>query len=158
MAAAADSVRAGAPDSGASSEGPGQPFADPPPLSERGQWVFDLRWDRGDPWLLEVHRVELPAAAPTPRAIGRFALELFEGPRLIERVRFDFPLLAVPERADGGMMAPLALTPKLRTRIGVLFPATSRGDRLELFDRATGRRWSLRWPPLSIDSIDAGAD
>lgn len=115
--------------------------ADPPPLVERGRWVFDLRWDRGDVWLLGITRRDLASPEATPRVIGRFALELFEGPALVERVRFDFPLLAVAE-PDGAMN----LTAKLRTRIGVLFPATKRGTRLELWDRATGRRWSLPWP------------
>jgi hypothetical protein len=134
---------------------------DPPPLVERAQWVFDLRWDRGDTWLLGVRKVELAAPQATPRAMGRFALELFEGRALIERVRFDFPLLAVPD-SDGGVGAP-PLTQKLRTRVGVVFPATARGTRLELWDRATGRRWSLPWPvdapadaPLHAGGADAG--
>jgi hypothetical protein len=116
---------------------------DPPALIERAQWVFDLRWDRGDVWLLDVHARELPSPQATPRVMGRFALELFEGPSLIERVRFDFPLLGAPEPDAGGV----SFGAKLRTRIGVVFPATRRGTRLELWDRATHRRWSLPWPP-----------
>jgi hypothetical protein len=127
--------------------------ADPEPLVERKQWVFDLRWDRGDVWLLGVHRLDLPAPQPTPRAMGRFALELFEGPTLLERVRFDFPLLGAPEPADGG--APISFANRLRTRIGVIFPATERGTRLELVDRASGRRWGLDWPAAEL--TDAGA-
>jgi hypothetical protein len=125
--------------------------ADPPPLVERREWVFDLRWDRAEVWLLGVRKLELPAPQATPRAMGRFALELFEGPALIERVRFDFPLLGVPE-SEGA----LSLAKKLRTRIGVAFPATQRGTRLELWDRATNRRWSLPWPPPPPP--DAAAD
>ncbi len=119
---------------------------DPPPLLEQHQWVFDLRWDRGDVFLLAVQPLDLPAPQPTPRVMGRFALEELEGtgPALVERVRFDFPLLGPPE-LDGGSALP-SLASKLRTRIGVVFPATSRGTRLELVDRATGRRWSLSWP------------
>ena len=139
--------------------------ADPPPLVERGQWVFDLRWDRGDVWLLGVTRRDLPSPQATPRVMGRFALELFEGPALIERVRFDFPLLGPPDPADAGRGAPpsfsqklrtrvgvvepdggMSLTSKLKTRIGVVFPATRKGTRLELWDRASGRRWALPWP------------
>jgi hypothetical protein len=122
---------------------------DPPPLVEKAQWVFDLRWDRGDVWLLGVHPLALPAPRATPRAMGRFALELFEGPTLIERARFDFPLLGVPDDEGG-----VSLTGRLRTRIGVLFPATRRGTRLELWDRATNRRWALPWP---VDAAAAGA-
>ena len=125
---------------------------DPPPLFERAQWVYDLRWDRGDVWLLGARRLELPAPQATPRAMGRFALELFEGPALIERVRFDFPLLGAPEPGDGGYGAPPSITQKLRTRIGVVFPATARGTRLDLVDRASSRRWALPWPPAERDA------
>jgi hypothetical protein len=133
---------------------------DPPPLVERSQWVFDLRWDRGDVYLLGVSPTVLTAPRETPRAMGRFALELFSGPTLIERVRFDFPLLGGPPEParDGGLAAPPALTPKLRTRIGVLFPATARGTKLELWDRATGRRWSLPWPPPATPAPTSSPD
>jgi hypothetical protein len=126
---------------------------DPAPLVERSQWVLDLRWDRGDVWLLGLHALELPQPQATPRAMGRFALELFEGPTLIERVRFDFPLLGAPE-----VDASPSFSSKLRTRIGVVFPATKRGTRLELWDRATGRRWSLPWPPQTTGDASAPAD
>jgi hypothetical protein len=132
---------------------------DPEPLVEREQWAVDLRWDRGDVWLLGTRHMSLPAPQPTPRAMGRFALELFEGPTLIERVRFDFPLLGVPDPPDAGFRAPPSFVTKLRTRVAVVFPATPRGTRLELWDRATGRRWSLPWPldadagpPLDVDA------
>lgn len=126
---------------------------DPPALVERSQWVFDLRWDRGDVWLLGVHPLQLAAPQATPRVMGRFALELFEGPTLIERARFDFPLLGAPE-PDGGP----SLTAKLRTRIGVMFPATERGTRLDLLDRATGRRWALPWPVTGEGASTSGAN
>jgi hypothetical protein len=80
--------------------------------------------------------------------MGRFALELFEGPTMIERVRFDFPMLGAPEMTD----AAVKLEPKLRTRIGVLFPATKRGTRLELWDRARNQRFQLPWPPQQADA------
>lgn len=132
---------------------------DPPPLSEGHQWLLDLRWDRGDVWLLGSRRADARAPRETPRTMGRFALELYEGPALIERLRFDFPLLGGPEVGDaGGDYAPFP-SQKLRTRVGVLFPATARGTRLELWDRGTGTRWSLPWPPLEVRSANkAGQD
>jgi hypothetical protein len=132
--------------------------ADPTPLVERSQWVFDLRWDRGDVWLIGVNPLELPARQATPRAMGRFALELFEGPALLERVRFDFPLLGAPEPGDGGGTSTPSFTQKLRTRVGVVFPATPRGTRLELLDRATNRRWSLPWPPSALPTSAVASD
>jgi hypothetical protein len=132
---------------------------DPPALSERMQWVFDLRWDHGEPYLLQVFKQDMGTPHPTPRVMGRFALELFEGPTLIERVRFDFPMLGVPEPPDAGWKTPPRLEHGLRTRIGVFFPATKRGTRLELWDRATDRRWPLQWPPAEgpqNEAKDAG--
>ena len=120
---------------------------DPPALNERMQWVFDLRWDRGEVFLVQVHKTDMGGPHGTPRVMGRFALELYEGPTLIERARFDFPMLGAPETSDGGRNEPARLEPKLKTRIGVLFPATPRGTRLELWDRAEDRRYPLPWPP-----------
>ena len=114
---------------------------DPTPLVTKDKWLFDLRYQRGDVFLLGTHPVERATPTPTPRAFGRFALELFEGPALVERVRFDFPLLGAESPKD----AP-DLTSKLVSRIGVMFPKTERGTRLELLDRATGKRYPLPWP------------
>ena len=130
----------------------------PAPLVERSQWVFDLRWDRGDVWLLGVHPLELAAPQATPRAMGRFALELFEGPALIERVRFDFPLLG---RAGAGRRrvhgAAVALAASSARASASSFRRRARGTRLELWDRATNRRWSLPWPPRRARRADGGA-
>jgi hypothetical protein len=128
---------------------------DPPPLTSRKQWVFDLRWSSGDPYLLAVHPLDLGAPQETPRVMGRFAIELFEGPALLERVRFDFPMLGPPE-PDAGFESAPSLTRKLTTRIGVMFPAVDRGTRLELWDRATDRRWPLPWPIEQSGEGDAG--
>ena len=140
---------------------------DPSPLVEQNQWVYDLRYERGDILLGGVHETTLDTPRATPRVMGRFALELYSGPTLIERVRFDFPGLDVVERAvtaDAGPRRPIhgdpiSFTAKVKTRVGVMMPATSRGTRLSLWDRATDRRWPLPWPPveMSADPIDAGA-
>ena len=135
----------------AEAPGPHQDAADPAPLTSQKQWVFDLRWDKGDVYLVEVHEVDMSAPVTTPRVVGRFALELTEKGSLVERVRFDFPGLGLPD-PDGG----IRMTARLRTRIGVFFPVTSRGDKLELVDRTSGQHWSLPWPPLGTP--DAGRD
>ncbi len=123
---------------------------DPAPLTEKTQWVLDLRWDAGDVFLLAVHKMDMAAPMTTPRVMGRFALELSERTMLVERARFDFPGMAVPDM-DGG----IRMTARLRTRIGVFFPATSRGDKLELVDRTSGQHWALPWPPV-VANLDGG--
>lgn len=160
LAAAMGVAAADVGDAGAARDG-GAPLSrtppDPPPMRERLQWVFDLRWDRGDIYLLEVHKVDMGVPHVTPRMMGRFALELFEGPTLIERVRFDFPMLGAGD-IDAGVRNTPRFEPKLKTRIGVLFPATSRGTKLELWDRAKNQRVALPWPPKpGPASLDAGA-
>jgi len=138
---------------------------DPPPLIERTQWVYDLRFNKGDLYLLGIHPVELPAPQATPRAMGRFALELYSGPVLIERVRFDFPMMGgFDHTVDAGKAVPLhggtfSFTAKLNTRVGVMFPATNKGNRFVIWDRATDRRWPLPWPPseMTVNADDAGA-
>ena len=131
---------------------------DPAPMVERKQWVFDLRYVKGDLFLLGVHSVDLGTPQATPRAMGRFAIELFEGPTLIERVRFDFPFLGAGELPqDGGPYAP-RFEPKVTSRIGVMFPATTRGTRLELWDRASDQRWPLPWPPADVSASRATGD
>ena len=118
--------------------------------------------------------LDLGAPQPTPRVMGRFALELFKdsgpggGRVIVERVRFDFPMLGAPEApgpdggAPGSSFASSSYTPSftrnLRTRIGVVFPAASAalgGTRLELVDRSSGRRWTLPWPPLATPATSA---
>lgn len=170
-AAVVGAVAAAAPDAGARAPkavaavdaGPPDPNArippDPTPLVSRKQWIFDLRYDNGDIYLLGVHQIELGAAQATPRAMGRFAIELFEGPTLIERVRYDFPMLlfgGLPLPADAGRER--RFDDRLVSRIGVMFPATTRGTRLELWDRATNKRWPLPWPPADTRASAHGTD
>ncbi len=125
---------------------------DPPPLQERDQYLVDLRWVRGDVYLVSMTKSSSAVPQTTPRVMGRFALELYEGKTLVDRVRFDFPLLAAPD------LEGVKLSRKLTTRIGVMFPATPRGTHFELWDRATDTRWKVPWPTADIPMLDAGAD
>ncbi|MEO7113672.1 MAG: hypothetical protein ABI183_24750 [Polyangiaceae bacterium] len=140
---------------------------DPQAMVTKSQWVFDLRWDRGSIYLLAVHPLELPTPQATPRVMGRFAIELYEGAALIERARFDFPMLGGGEgtspQPDAGTrrtvddLNRVSFDKKLVTRIGVIFPQTRRGTRLDLVDRATGMRLKLPWPPLENPAQSAPA-
>jgi len=145
---------------------------DPQPLVEKNQWVYDLRYSGGELYLLGIHRVELPEPQATPRAMGRFSLELYEGATLLERARFDFPMLGdgagvVPTEGsapEGGAKLPIGGRPvslgKITSRIGVMFPAFVRGTRAEIVDRASDRHWPLPWPPTEMTAVasDGGTD
>jgi hypothetical protein len=128
-----------------------------PPMREEMQWVFDLRYERGDVFFVGVHPLDLGAPQTTPRVMGRFALELFEGPTLIERVRFDFPMLGTGDHQNKAFLSPPSFEKKLTTRIGVMFPQSKRGTKLELWDRATNLRYRLPWPPETQSAGDMAA-
>lgn len=141
--ASAQAVEAGPPD--ADTFTPSSNPVDPPPMASRDQWIFDLRWVKGDVYLLAVLPWDAGGLRETPRVMGRFAIELFQNKVLIERVRFDFPGLGAPEH-HGHFSVP-SFQAKLTTRIGVIFPQSKKGTKCELVDRATGERWALPWPP-----------
>jgi hypothetical protein len=138
---------------------------EPAPLRERKHYVVDLRWVHGDLYLVSMTTETFPDPRETPRVMGRFALELYEGKTLVERVRFDFPGLAVKDTPETAK-----LNAKVSTRIGVLFPAVARGTHFELWDRVSDTRWPLPWPPAdgapapegtaspASGSTDAGSD
>ena len=75
-------------------------FGDPPPLKSAKQWLFDFEFESSraageNIRLLSTSEALLETPRETPRVMGRFALELWEKDRLLERARFDFPLLAM---------------------------------------------------------------
>jgi hypothetical protein len=144
----------------------GKALPDPPALVSKSQWVYDLRYAAGDLYLLGIHRVELAAPQATPRAMGRFAFELYEGATLLERARFDFPMLGdatavAPAPEAGAPMPiegrPISLVAKIKSRVGVMFPVWARGTRLEIVDRATNQRWPLPWPPVETEAVAPSA-
>ncbi len=119
---------------------------DPSPLSAKRLHRMVIKWDKNAPALRDVNVVDLSKSQVSERWAGRFALELFERGVLIERVRFNFPMLGA-ELREGGKSVATSIDANVATTAEVSFPAVDRGDKLELRDRATGRRWSLAWPP-----------
>jgi hypothetical protein len=127
---------------------------DPAPLVTRHQWVVDLGFRGGVVLFGGARRVELAKPAGTPRAMGRFALELYVGKELIDRARFDFPLLGADELEGAGRWdSPVTFERHLSTRAAVILPHSERATRAILVDRATGSVWALPWPfPSAADA------
>jgi hypothetical protein len=123
---------------------------DPEPLSLREQWQYALVYQAGSVRVEHTEKRTSPKPVTTVRHMGRFALELWIGHELIDRVRFDFPLIAA-EDAPGATRRPLhqapSLGPNAIARISVLVPASPRATRLVLVDRATGKAQEFAWPP-----------
>ena len=131
---------------------------DPEPLSLREQWQYGLVYEGGNVRVEHTEKRTSPKPVSTVRHMGRFALELWIGHELIDRVRFDFPLIAA-EDAPGATRRPLhqapSLGPNAIARISVLVPASPRATRLVLVDRATGKAQEFPWPPDREPSVAA---
>jgi hypothetical protein len=123
---------------------------DPEPLRQREQYEYALRYAEGRVSVTSVRAVTYPQPIVTARRMGRFALELWVGKELVERVRFDFPMLAAEEPARSGpapITAPPSLTDRSVLTTVIVVPQSSRARTALLIDRATGYEESLPYPP-----------
>src|SRR5262249_55159054 len=94
------------------------------------------------------------------RMMGRFALELYVGAELLDRVRFDFPLLGADEMGPGGRRfnSPPSFERHLATSAAVVVPHSDRTTRVVLVHRASGKKWPLPWPFQEGDTLAAAVD
>jgi hypothetical protein len=83
----------------------------------------------------------------TPRTMGRFALELYVGRELLERVRFDLPLLDAPS-PPRSPNAPPDFARHANVRVHVEVPLLDRATYAIWVDRATGATKRIFWPPV----------
>ena len=136
--------------------GVGRTAPDPPPMRTAEQYVLSFRYNAGQVTYLGAQHVTLMQPRTTPRVAGRYALEMLSGPTVLERVRFDFPLLGADELAGRRREynAPPRFESKALVTYRVLVPDSSRFSHARLVDRATGRLWTLPWPPQ--DAWDGG--
>jgi hypothetical protein len=126
------------------------PPPDPPALVTPTQWLYRFSYSKGAIAITSVARKEFGRPIATERKVGRFAVELWVGHELIERVRFDFPLLGA-DPAPAGEKRSLRETPAFgpgaETSREVLVPASDRATRAVLVDRQSGHETPLPWPP-----------
>ena len=123
---------------------------DPEALKEARHFVYEVIYDRGKVRIGRVRAVRFKHAVPAPRKMGRFALELWLGRELIERVRFDFPLVAAEDprkKKAHPHHEPPSFASGVTASLEVLVPASARATRAVLVDRATGSHEELPWPP-----------
>jgi len=123
---------------------------DPAPLVTAHQWDLTLHYSRGKVSLVGEKPVELRAAIPTPRQMGRFAVELWVGKELVDRVRFEFPLLGADFAPSPGTRQTRG-TPRFSmgadTVTTVRVPSSDRATSARVVDRLTGAVVSIPWPP-----------
>jgi hypothetical protein len=124
---------------------------DPQPLRINRQWQYDILYERGRLRVVRVEGLRFPRPVVTAREMGRYAIELWIGAELVERVRFDFPLLGAEDPSATNERGALKQTPSLAATTTVtrrvLVPASPRATRALLIDRATGDSQPLPWPP-----------
>ena len=114
---------------------------DPTPLVVDAFFVLTVRFDKGTVSIAKTRREKLAAKSSVDRRFGRYAFELYSGPTLVERVRFDFPLV------HDDSVASDVYEKSLVVEVDVKIPDSDRPNKLELWDRATDRRWLLEYPP-----------
>jgi len=153
-AASADKVAA----DGGAAERQGPP-PDPPPLVSNAQWLYRFVYKKGNVIVAGVEKKEFERPVATERRVGRFAVELWVGHELVERVRFDFPLLAAdpaPEGRKQSLRGTPAFGPGAETSREVAVPASDRATRAVLVDRLNGHTTQLPWPPDSKEPSESG--
>lgn len=132
-------------------EAPVSSLPDPEPLRQKEQWRYEIVYERGELRVASVKSMVFPHPVVTARQMGRYALELWIGHELIDRVRFDFPMLAAEEPRLKQRPRPVSEPPTLGAAVSVsktiLVPASPRATRAVLVDRATGETLDLPWPP-----------
>ena len=124
---------------------------DPKPVNTRDWIAIDFEFTDGRVSAPSSHAVHTNKPRDSSRVVGRYAIELWIGCELIDRVRFNFPLQAAEAPPTTGKRHPLheepSLTAHARLRTTVLVPVSDRATRAELVDRGNGSRSSLAWPP-----------
>ncbi len=122
---------------------------DPQALRLDRQWEYEIVYDRGKLKIAAVRERRFRKPIVTQRQMGRWAIELWIGAELVERVRFDFPLLGAeePRRGPRPIREPPSFGEGVTVSRTVLVPASDRATRAVLVDRATGELLELPWPP-----------
>jgi hypothetical protein len=108
-------------------------------------------YQKGAVHVASVRKIDLAKPVATSRRIGRFAIELWIGRELVDRVRFDFPLLATEGAPAEGVrkpvQEPVRLGPGAESRQRVTVPDSDRATFAVLVDRLSGASTPLDWPP-----------
>ena len=121
---------------------------DPVPHPARTHWVVDItaRGSQLVPTRALPHL--LPQAVPTPRVLGRFALELYIGTELLDRARFNVPLTGDGASHTGKNGQPRPhFDDNIFTVVHIPLADNPRAAYLLLVDRDTETALRYAWPP-----------
>ncbi|WP_437674241.1 hypothetical protein [Sorangium sp. So ce131] len=117
-----------------------------PPSSK--QWVFEVLHAKGRSSIVRVRPVSLGKPVATARVMGRFAIELYVGQELLDRIRFNVPLTGdAPEKPSGVLSRRPTFDEGVTARLRVQMADNPRASWAKLVDRKTGVEERFVWPP-----------
>jgi hypothetical protein len=140
---------------------------DPPAHASKKQWTLEIAARQGKVSAQRATASTLAQPAESPRVLGRFALELYVGPELLDRVRFNVPLMGDgPVEHSKKRAYHNPDTDNVTTSLKVRVADSPRAAYLVLVDRVTEERQRFEWPPAADGSLvpwksglsDAGAN
>lgn len=121
---------------------------DPAVRASKTQWVFDISHKNGKNKVNRVRSVTLEHAVSTARVTGRYAIELYIGKQLLDRVRFNVPLTGDgPSERSHRRVFSRPTFENVSTRLRVQITDNPRATYVMLVDRATGESQRFWWPP-----------
>ena len=121
---------------------------DPPAHATKKQWTLEIAAREGKVSAQRATSFALAQPAGSPRVFGRFALELYVGPELLDRVRFNVPLMGDgPVEHSRKRAYHNPDTDKVTTSLKIRVADSPRAAYLVLVDRVTDERQRFEWPP-----------
>jgi hypothetical protein len=127
---------------------------DPAPHASKKQWTISIAARAGKVSAERATSSMLAQPAESPRVLGRFAVELYIGPELLDRVRFNVPLMGDgPVEHSSKRTYHDADTDKVTTNLKVRLADNPRAAYLVLVDRVTDQRTRFEWPPAADGSL-----
>lgn len=121
---------------------------DPPPHSSRKQWAIEVAVRGGKVTAERATAAMLAQPAESARVTGRFAVELYVGRELLDRVRFNVPLMGdEPPQGNRNRLPRPRFDKNVSTRLTVRLVDSPRAAYLVLVDRETGDTQKFDWPP-----------
>ena len=121
---------------------------DPPAHASKKQWTLEIAARLGKVSAESATSSLLKQPAESPRVVGRFALELYVGPELLDRVRFNVPLMGNgPVEHSSKRAYHNPDTDQVTTSLKVRLADSPRAAYLVLVDRVTDERQRFEWPP-----------
>lgn len=127
---------------------------DPPGHASKKQWTLEIAARAGKVSAARATSSLLAQPAESPRVVGRFAIELYIGPELLDRVRFNVPLMGDgPVERSRKRAYHDSSTDNVTTSLKVRLADSPRAAYLVLVDRVTEERQRFEWPPAADGTL-----